>query len=328
MWPTGGKNSVRFFCLVLGLIVLVVTCNAPRKNPLDPKNPDYPYGALSGSVQTLSLPNRPLSGVSVCWSPGMRTILTDNSGTYNFEDIEPKNGWLMFSKSGYYSDSVWVEWAGVKKRHISIMLNAMPRLERLEMFSVVKNRYPSIRNYEVIVRAAVSDDDNDIDSVRIENARLEVQSVLDFNMTEKWYEKQFNTYTLNIESINEIIGLEFSLTVIDKFSRRVELGQISVERIIYDEVSYESPSGYQIVAPNPMLSWHAFDPGFDFTFMVEIYTNEILPQKVWHRYAIQSDSTSVTVDQALSPGDYFWVIWCVDDYQNRSRSKPASFTVQ
>ena len=62
--------------------------------------------------------------------------------------------------------------------------------------------------------------------------------------------------------------------------------------------------------------------------MIEIFTGEFILEQIYSKSDIPSDSTQWTVEKQLSPGDYHWVIWCIDEFQNRSRSKPASFTVQ
>jgi hypothetical protein len=61
---------------------------------------------------------------------------------------------------------------------------------------------------------------------------------------------------------------------------------------------------------------------------LEIYTNEVAPVLIWQEKNIPKDKTAHTVDDVLPAGNYFWVIWAIDTFGNRSRSKPATFIVQ
>jgi hypothetical protein len=98
--------------------------------------------------------------------------------------------------------------------------------------------------------------------------------------------------------------------------------------VIRQEVVFISPSGNEVTSSQPDLTWQPYTPGFDFYLQLQIFTSEIIPQLVWGRNQVSADSVSYTVDQELPPGEYFWVIWAVDDFGNRTRSKPASFRVE
>ncbi|MGH7599760.1 MAG: hypothetical protein ACREOI_25685, partial [bacterium] len=96
------------------------------------------------------------------------------------------------------------------------------------------------------------------------------------------------------------------------------------KRVIQDEIEFESPAGDQVVSSMPTFTWKRFRPGFPFTFTLEIFTFEGL---VFQKNALPAENISYTIETPLAPGEYLWVVWCVDEFQNRSRSKPASFIV-
>jgi hypothetical protein len=61
---------------------------------------------------------------------------------------------------------------------------------------------------------------------------------------------------------------------------------------------------------------------------VQVFTAEIIPQLVWEKRQLAAATDSCLVGQSLQPGEYFWVIWALDEFGNRTRSKPASFKVE
>ena len=76
-----------------------------------------------------------------------------------------------------------------------------------------------------------------------------------------------------------------------------------------------------------LLEWRRFTPGFDFTYLLQIYTDELDEVLVWQTET-DSEKIEFLSDANLSPGDYFWVIWAIDEFENRTRSKQASFIIK
>ncbi len=323
-----GKSCKQFLLILISIsFIAFYQCNAPRNNPLDPKNPDNRYAVISGSIKTLSLPSKPLADAIVLWRPEERMVASDGSGKFTFTGILPQAGWLIVSKEGYLTDSTFIN--NFKSQVAAqFLLNEKPRLDSLTVYSVLSNRYPSLTTCRVVIKCILTDRDNDIDSVYVENPHLGIRKYLEFNVDERLYEKTWNLYDLNVQSGEQVVGYDFKVFVRDRFGHIISVGQDNVRRIIHDEVKFKSPSSYQVVSPTPRLEWNYFDPGFQFQFDVEVYTDEISPEKVWEKRGISADSTAATVDAPLSDNDYFWVIWCVDEFHNRSRSKPATFTVR
>jgi hypothetical protein len=141
------------------------------------------------------------------------------------------------------------------------------------------------------------------------------------------YTHTFSIYDFNISSLEELIGYPFHLSVRDHFDHTTifELGAIN--RVIGEEVFFREPSGNEITGQTPTLIWDGYAAGFDFTYKVEIFTADLTPQLQWQKEQIDRSETSCVVDTALPEGPYYWVIWVIDNFGNRIRSKPASFTV-
>jgi hypothetical protein len=151
--------------------------------------------------------------------------------------------------------------------------------------------------------------------------------VLLYNVPLQTYERSFSIFDLNVPRLEELIGHVFQLDVHDPFDHRITVATPNLVRVIRSEILFMSPSGNDSTSSRPTLIWKNYDPGFQHTYILQIFTSEITPQLAWQTESVPQDSIQFTVDQDLSDGDYFWVIWAVDEFQNRVRSKPASFRV-
>lgn len=322
-------KAIKFchFLILVLLSALSIGCDAPRKNPLDPENPLNIYHTIKGTVQTISLPSQPIPEVKILWLGQSTAILSNSDGKFIVETINPRNGWLYFEKEGYLTDSTLIQWKNQKKITIDMLLNSLPSLDSLFVYSVILNRYPSLQNEQIVVETRITDKDNDIDTVFLKIPHIQYSVDLPFNVSSKWYQRTLTTFDLNIEKIEQIVGYYFQIQVKDIFDHYMFVGKSTITRVIRDEVFFLSPAGNDTTSNTPTLTWVTFEPGFSFTYLLQIFTYEITPQLVWEKYKIDSQLTSFIVDTVLSPGEYFWVIWAIDEFKNRTRSKPASFVV-
>ncbi len=319
-----GKNRT----YLLFLLALVVACNAPRHNPLDPKNPDYSFAMLSGSVQTISVPHHAIGQAQVRWSPEGQMAVSDQNGYFSFSALTPQDGYLFFYAENYRQDSLKITWNDLHEKNVQVYLNHYPSLDKVVLYSTVLNRYPNLRSYSLTLQAWISDPDMDIDSVRVEASLPALCCALPYNTTDKSFIKTFSSFDLSPATIFSVVGQELRLNVYDVYGHHSLVGATHLKRVVTDEIVYSQPSSYAVVDSRPRLQWKKLQSGFPFTCTLEIYTDEIVATKVWEKTNIAADVIEYTVDKDVPVGDYFWVIWCVDEFGNRSRSKPASFTVQ
>jgi len=237
---------------------------------------------------------------------------------------------LFFEKEGYSKDSLLVNWSGQNDLHLNNKtLNAIPQLKSYLIYTGVENRYPSDQRDTLYVQAIVSDAENDVDSVSVRCSELNFSKKLKFNQGKNIYElTYFYGTNLSTPSIGDAIGKTFEIIVKDKFAKTFNLGSSTIKRIIRQEIFFESPANGNTVSSKPVLRWSRFLPGYNYKYMVQIFSDENSPQLKWEKTNISKDDIEVVPEINLSKGDYYWVIWGVDDYQNRTRSKPASFSVQ
>jgi len=310
------------------LIVLQFSCEAPRNNPLDPQNPNYNYRRLRGTVKTVSLPVESIQEAEVYWSYGSKVTITDQQGNFAFLLPDPKNDWLYFFHPDFHSDSLFINWPAAKELYIEAHLNALPRMDSLFVYSVVLNRFPSYQKEYLIIETYINDRDNDIDSVfAIINNDTEIYH-LPYNTTEKSFQREFTILDIGVLSIQELVGQPVKIGVRDIFSHYLIVGEDQLVRVIQEEVLAIAPQNNVPTSSSPTLEWQALITGYTFHYDLEIYTNEVAPEMVWQKSNLSKEQTTFTVDSQLPVGNYFWVIWAIDNFGNRSRSKPATFIVQ
>ena len=288
----------------------------------------HPMPTLKGHIKTTRVPPQAIADVKVTWSAAQQFTFTDAQGFYKFENLAPVDGYLLFEKVGFgtlMEDVVWSEGQVITK---NVFLNANPTLDSLTLYSVVEHNYSSRIVEQMNVFAYINDQEGDIKSVFLECSPLDINAELSYNVQHKRFERSFSVGDLNINSMRQLVGYDFNLMVLDDYERIFNLGVERVERVILDEVEVDSPKNSEQVNNLVTLQWLYFNPGFPFTYDIEIYTDDDFTQDlVWHKEGVPSDSLAWHVEELLESKEYVWMIWCVDEFSNRSRSKPGSFSV-
>ncbi len=321
------KNLRLHIKISLSLIIILsgISCKAPRTNPLDPLNPDYSYGTLEGVVQSVGIPSVGIDNVSVVWQNANLLTGTDANGRFRLYNIPIKDGNIIFSKTGYKSDTLEVVWGSSKRFFTQVFFNRVPVLDTMSLYTVVINQSSTPR-YELNVKAWITDHDGDVIDFLIYNPSLNLRKLLSYNSGEENYQLSISQQELNVADIEQIIGLEFFILTEDRFGNEFIIGNEIATRVIKNEVTGLQPSNDSTISAQPVtFLWNKFDAGYNFTHSIEVFTND--QQLVHSKTGIPSDSTSYTMSSSLSPGNYNWVIWIVDQFQNRSRSKPAAFHI-
>ncbi len=321
------ENIIKYLSALL--IFLSVSCSAPHDNPLDPANNGADLGTLEGIVKTVSYPNSPVGGVTVSWPVGNIVVQTNSAGYFKIQNVKQTDGWVILSNEKFSTDSIFVNWNGRKKKSINVFLNAKPYLDSLELYSIVIHKYQFNQTNEMFVNARIYDPDgeNDIDSVFVESASLNVKKTLEYNSASKFYERTLTPLDLNITFIDEAIGKNFNIVVRDLSGKLFTVGTANIKRVIKEEIEPLSPLNSQESTVPFTIKWKRFTPGFNFKYMVQISTNQTPAELVWEKKDISPDDISIEITDSLQSGEYFWVIWCIDEFQNRSRSKPATFII-
>lgn len=292
---------------------------------------EYKTGTLTGVVLKAKSPVA-LSGVKVHWKNQNIVKETDSKGVYTIPNVQMNDGFLYFEKAGYSKDSVYVRW-GIQNT-IDLKesrLNSIPILNTIDIYSVVTNKFPDeFKTKKLNIEAKVSDEENDIDSVFIQCSPINVYIPLDYNISTKSFQRELNTAELNVSYIDEVIGRNFDIVVKDVNGKKFTLGPAQLKRVISQQfdMKYSSPILGTVVGSQPTLRWQNINLEYNYRYYIEIYTDEIPATLVWRSNRFSKDLISFNVNTTLPKGDYFWIIWCEDDFRNRASAKPATFKVQ
>ena len=283
---------------------------------------------LQGKVQTSRVPPMPIVGAKVTWNPGNQYTFTDASGNFTFNNPVIEDGVLIIVAEGYKPDSTTISWQNQQLVTKNFFLNAKPQLDELAIYSTVEFDYGDRTTFKMIVESKISDQEGDIDSVYIKNDDLNIKASLNYDVLKRQFERTFSALDLGLNSIREAVGYDFEIIVVDQYNDTFILGTDRIERLILDEIPILNPINNELVQENFSVEWDFFNPEFSFTFTVEVYTNQdFTSDLVWRKTKIPADTSNVVVTKSLPAGEYFWWIWCVDQFNNKSRSKPGSFEI-
>lgn len=328
---TALKNRNYIFELVkwleMSFAILMYSCNAPRNNPIDPNNPDISFSVIEGSVSTSYAPVTGIPGVLIFWEPGNKLVKTDADGNFIIENIRSTDGKLILQKEGFRTDTIIISWNGSSRISKQVHLVSLPKLEYLNINASVEYELSGMSS-KLSFTAKIEDKDSQIDSAYIENTLIGLKKKMEFS--EEEYSLVINQDDLQSNNLEDLIGEDFDLFISDSaLGNAFKVGSGRITRVINSEPQAVSPANSDTISSPPIVQWNQVLLGFYFTYLIQIQTNEAGNNElVYSSNPIESGITSLNTEYSLSPGEYFWVVWVVDQFNNRARSRPAIFVVQ
>lgn len=331
------KNNL-FFITFISLLI-VSACDAPRNNPLenfvvepDTVKIDVPIYTIvkmiDGHIKTRHGSEVPISEVMVSWNR-KQGVFTDDLGYYKLLNLEDADEWLYFENEYYHPDSTQVSWNGMDTLNVDFTLDRYPTLMNTRFYSMVQLEHPDEKSGSLFFETEISDDNfEDIVALRLFNEEFSYDKLLETSEAGV-FEQLIHETDLKIDEIDGLIGREFLIYANYENGSSFLLGTQQLTRVISYNLEFISPANNTVVQTgNPILKWNRSDPGFNFHYKIQIFTNEVSPELVWESGAISSDVISHRVGTSIPNGEYYWVILLVDENQNSLRSKPASFIVE
>ncbi len=296
---------------------------------MDPENPDNTLHTLQGQIRRQSYPNTPLQNVNVSWENDGRLVKTGTDGRYLINDILPYDGWLQFNLEGYFPESLEVKWNGSKIKTYDEQLNSIPFADSVEFYSSVEKGFGTPDDEAITVKVKITDRDgpSDIDTLWLSNESINLRSRIGYNPDIEFFQRNFTAEMLNVLSLGELIGRDFSLDIKDYDGRLCNVGTLTIKRVIKSEITPERPIEETVNVPFN-IEWERFEPGFEIEYYLEIFPDNTDTDPVYTSPYVPSDSTNFRVSYTIPQGSYYWVIWGVDEFGNRTRSRESKFNVE
>lgn len=323
--------------ILLSFALLLLSCEAPRDNPLDPGASNYigsqaSLGSIAGKVSTLA--NAPLTGVLVLTVPGYHGAMSNTQGTYMIENVPAGQYQVFCSSSGYEPDTLDVSVLALQQTNADFRLDALPVFQSFQVTShyiYQGPQGPPTEYYNIFARARLTDPDgnNDISKVTL---LIEdwPDTTMSFNSDSTVGSQAFYSVTITVSpgaSLDSIKWKHFTCTAEDESGNSNATPPITIIRIFDDYPLGISPANNDPVSNSPTLLWEAFGEQFYFTYQTRIYRQSAPTLIVWQASAIPPYETSATVDSPLVGDSYFWVVETFDEYGNSARSEPLNFQV-
>lgn len=264
-------------------------------------------------------------------TPGNRISITNQNGLYQFSKVQP----------GLYQLNVFADGFSINTAEVNVTTNTEVNfaLDSLPYFgditittSHISHWFPPEDVYSVQFQATGIDGDGigDISKVWYE---IEDPSYLDtlqqLSPGSNIFRGQAIAQNLPVITLHELIGKPFRFFIEDIPGYLNVSSSQFISRIIDDTPQLISPTGLVTISSFPItFKWTTINTiPFPFTLRIEIYSID-LGLRVEEINNIESIANEFSYSTPLSNGDYYWVLYIVDEYGNRSSSKESSFRIQ
>ncbi|MDX1429627.1 MAG: carboxypeptidase-like regulatory domain-containing protein [Rhodothermales bacterium] len=327
--------------LILMLVSLAgCLSDADHLNPLDPLAPDFvDEGRIEGRITNRSL--SAIEGATVVVAPGGMSAITSADGSFVIDGV-PAGQYVVTAGSSEYqiaADTVEVSFESPSRADFE--LNGLPSFEGWTVNTAHISRWFPLEDLfqmELAVQASDTDGVFDLDKVWLEIPSLQFSDTLQVTPTPGLFLRTLNATDLPSGTIHALLGSPLQLHVRDQPQAVVTSPTLQLVRVI-DVTPEATDEAFQFGTPNclqvqsgntaaPPVEWEEVFLPFPFEHQVEVIRVDPGVETLVERITdISSDSTAVGVG-AVPPGDYYWTVAVVDDFNNRSRSKQVGFCVQ
>lgn len=336
----------------------IISCNAPRYNPLDPAGSNYnpadspekindlSYDSLlnsrcrlrwtspEGAYEYLLYSGLPewdgnITGAAQKYTGELPGVKPPGTPQYAWISLPPgeTRGWSLISKSreGLFSE-------GSNVAIINAPRPDNPADVSVSAFSIHKRSWTSFDYYAIAVEATIIDPDT-VDLVWVRADTLNIGSPLNrIPGSNSWY-GEFQDTDLADERLGTLIGVPLSLHHLDKAGFHCVTEPFNIARIIYDAPVIVSPDVDELVDTlSPVLTWENFSADYDFTYSLEIIhvTQASGDTLIYRKEGLSPQLTTHYVETPLTAEREFlvWTISVVDNFGDISTSYEARFRIE
>ena len=317
--------------------VLLCGClgEVEHTNPLDPNAPGFDSVGTLGGVTTRFYPQyTPVEEATVTLEPGMYSVESNQEGRFAFRDVPAGEYRLSAAKEGFESpvDTVLVE-LGASVDSTQVRLDGLPIFRSVSVYSTHISRwFPTEDLYRLDAVVLIEDPDGlgDVDSVWLAIPSRQYEHALRETNIAGQYEEFLLSDSLPGSSLYALQGDQIVVEAMDVAGFISRSAPQHILRVIDLTPVAVDPQGQETIrTPTPTLTWEDAALPYEFTYRIEIVHDQADVQTtVYTKSDIPPDSLSHVAEMELPPGTYYWTVFVVDQYGNRSRSKEAGFIIE
>ncbi|RMF56791.1 MAG: hypothetical protein D6748_12680 [Calditrichaeota bacterium] len=328
------RSFIKFIFLSFLCLWFLIGCvpEAPHSNPLDPYLFSTPTGSvITGTVFSRYQPVQPLKGVMVQLLPDLQIQITDQEGHFEFQNLEPGEYQLIAFRDQYLTDTIHVSLDQTDDTEVAnFFLDALPQVVRVHFFSEHIDQWWPGEIYQAVLQIIVNDADglSDIDSLHVQIPSLNFQKTMEGTARVDSFVVKIEAGELPDGSLQYLIETPSFVEIIDKSGGKTMSEPLRLTRIIDVTPLPVSPANLENSTSSPLFEWQPVALPFSYSHIVQVYrVNTGIPVLIFTSEPLPESPTAYQYPDSLGSGTYFWTIGILDNLNNFSRSKEASFIV-
>lgn len=322
------KPYSHFVGLIIAFLISGCLEDAPRINPLDPDGENNRI-EITGSVERI-YSDAAITGAQLMLMPQQITAVSDNSGRYSIT-MPPESVLqsLICSAPGFQPDTVTL--STDRDTELNFRLNALPEFQSIALTTLRQASFIPGDQFFLDLNVMIEDDDGqgDVSLVWFEvPATGAIDTLTRLRPEDPEFFIRIRPSVIGFSHPEAMIGQPFVFHAEDAPGSKIDSGPRFITRVIR-----EVPEADILNQPQTLpitFRWQPLqNPGFPYSFTIEIYLDSPIQfPPIIVLEDIPSTETSWLFSGPLASNDYFWVIYIVDEFGNRSRSLPRELMVQ
>jgi hypothetical protein len=187
--------------------------------------------------------------------------------------------------------------------------------------------FPRTDTYSVVTEAWTSEE-IEVDSVTVTydlKAPVTLDR-LDFGLWGAFFESGYFAGGTQLEGVlGEPFVFRFAVTGDAIYT----LDSLYMFRVIEGTPVLVSPISEDTVGAHPTLSWEAFAAPYAIQYQASVrHYEDGFEAESWSSEVLPDSVTEIQVGDSLVDGNYYWVLYAIDNLLNRSRSREGEFVVR
>ncbi len=323
------KTEICIAGVIFALLVVRCVSDAPHINPLDPALNHNQLTEVSGKVTRLNAAIN-IAGATLRLMPGPVFTQSQPDGTYRFAvPLAGGTYWLHCEAPGFSADSVQLNLAPGQTVIQNFALNGLPEFTGISLATRHEANFITIEDFFLDIQVSVADADGpgEIKSVWCEIPTLGYVDTLRFlPQQQRFFARLLPQKVVQSRLLTPLEGQPFVIFVADQHGAVAVSPPQFIKRIIDGIPRTVGPNGAASIPFD--FRWEAFPAPFRFHYRIEIFPNiNIQLPPVATLDEIPADSTTRRFATQLDAGNYFWVLYVVDEFGNYSRSIQTTLNI-